>query len=168
MWEIWDDEDRELATCSAASSCSAPAIKQKSMVKQEEQKSGKKTGGICSSRGSLKQEIKQEQTGGICSSRGTRKRRITEQNFELPMPPLPLQSAALYGVSVVRLSCQAACACNSQITTSARALSCACSQLANRKRQWPASWCVANVSGVLSVLQSPPQDVAVVAPRPAV
>ena len=80
MWEIWDDEDRELATCSAASSCSAPAIKQKSMVKQEEQKSGKKTGGICSSRGSLKQEIKQEQTGGICSSRGTLKQEIKQED----------------------------------------------------------------------------------------
>ena len=77
MWEVWGDDDREIAANSNSASSNGAGVKQeiivKNKVKQERTpvKKEEHTGGIRASGGTpAKREINEEQTGGIRSSGG--------------------------------------------------------------------------------------------------
>ena len=95
MWEVWEDDDKEIAAYRnvASSSGAGVNVKQEIKVKHEfKQEEGirtsggtpakreERTGRIHASEGTpAKREIKEEQTGGICSSGENPAKRLSKR-----------------------------------------------------------------------------------------
>jgi hypothetical protein len=117
MWEVWEDDDKEIATCSNAASSSRAGVnvKQGIKVKHEIKQEGgirtsggtpakreERTGGTHAISGGTpaKREIKEEQTGGICSSGENPAKRLSkrERFFKTFDHALPFLDHSVAGV----------------------------------------------------------------------